>query len=60
MFQAGHAGNDTTLWLLQAEMKVLLSATGDSKAPSKFSPSDSSLQQEVGVHEEMQIVRVNG
>lgn len=41
--QTGH-GNDTTLWLLQAEIKVLLSGAGESKASNKFSPSDSSLQ----------------
>lgn len=41
--QAGH-GNDTTLWLLQAEIKVLLSGAGESKTSNKFPLSDSSLQ----------------
>lgn len=43
-------GNDTTLWLLQEEMKVLLSGAGDAKTSSKFPPSDSSLQQQLYVH----------
>lgn len=43
-------GNETTLWLLQAEMKVLLSGAGDGKTSSKFPPSDSSLQQQLYVH----------
>lgn len=43
-------GNDTTLWLLQEEMKVLLSGAGDANTSSKFPPSDSSLQQQLYVY----------
>lgn len=53
--QAGH-GNDTTLWLLQAEIKVLLSVAGESKTSNKFSPSDSSLLQQLHAGEETQEV----
>lgn len=51
--QAGH-GNDTTLWLLQAE--ILLSGAGESKTSDMVSPSDSSLQQQLQASEEMQNV----
>lgn len=51
--QAGH-GNDTTLWLLQAEIRVLLSGAGESKTSDKFSPSDSILQQQLRAGKEMQ------
>lgn len=42
--QAGN-GNDTTLWLPQAE--ILLSGAGESKTSNKVSPSDSSLKGQV-------------